>query len=225
MGLFIGFLIFIGSYFMIGPMIMTFYTTYNAKHKTIANKVIWLGVFLAIVYVVIWILLACFATQHIGWCVVGAIIGLICAIVTFNKNKEQTLNDFNSNGVATKNNYDKCTLRNIDQEDEDFEDDMLNVQEDLSHVQELQQKIASIYAGSTEEFSVSELVGCAINLQSFKQKLPTQVYKLVEKKFREYEKVQSKKKYNLMQFVSEMMRIQDEFSEIIEMPIYPDGTI
>ena len=221
MGFFIGFLIFLGSYLILGPIIMIFYTTYNARIKTAANKVLLLGVGLAILYIAIWILIVCFATKYIIWCIVGSIIGLICAIVTFNKNKHQTLNEFNSNSSLMKHG----THRNIVEDEEADEIFDTLIEERFDQLEDIQKKINSVYAGNTEEFSLSELVGCAINLQSFKQNLSSQVYKLVEQKFKEYEEIKEKKKYNLMQFVSEMMRIQDSFSEIIGMSIYPDGTI
>jgi len=104
MGFFIGVLTYICSYFMLGPIFMSFYTTYNSEDNENSSRSLLIGVILTGIYISLWILIFVFLSKHIGWCIPGGIAGLICAIVTFNKNKEQTLINIDSDKSPINNN-------------------------------------------------------------------------------------------------------------------------
>ena len=103
MGFFIGLLMFGGTYLILGPTIMMFYVSFNTSDKAKANASLWFGIGLGVLYVALFIIVAVLLTKYIVWCVIGAIIGLICAFVTFNKNKEQTLININKEKSSFNN--------------------------------------------------------------------------------------------------------------------------
>ena len=98
----------------------------------------------------------------------------------------------------------------------------------ISNFKNLNLKIKQVYAGEIVNFSKYELMMSAINLQSLKSKLDEEIYKKVELRVKEYEtnpEYKIAEPYNLHNFIIAMMNIQDEFSEIIGVPLNWDGTI
>lgn len=94
MGFIYGLLMFIASYLILGPIMMSFYTAYNQKNSNKKTPILY-GIGLLAIYIAIWIPTFCmeYFRNYLAWLIIGAILGLICAIVTFNKNKTQTLID------------------------------------------------------------------------------------------------------------------------------------
>ena len=372
MGFFIGVITYICSYFMLGPILMSFYTTYNSENNENSNSTLFIGVILTGIYIGLWILLFAFLSKYIVWCIPGAIVGLICAIVTFNKNKEQTLINIDSNkssinnnlkgteallsvviseikkngidyisednplpyicqimqyfdkeevefiiekynpnlnikfqfneytkitpldymviienldmfkllvkkGAKSSNNYNlamiaihtnlydvlnyvltlenfkintnlKSVIRYLEDEVEDctlydyaivcnahekiitlLEEkgakSIFDIEDDTSNVKDITQKIFNLYSGHTEKFSKAELVSFAIDLKSFKKQLSEEKYKKATLKFEEYEKKKELKEYTQKTFIIEIMKLQDEFSNIIDEPIDFDGKL
>lgn len=92
-----GFLWFIlmlaGTYLLVGPAIMCFYTATNLKEAARANRAMLFGLILSVAYILLWVLFVCvkYLRGFLECTIPAAVIGLICAIVTFNKNKEQVL--------------------------------------------------------------------------------------------------------------------------------------
>ena len=93
MGFLFGFLMFICSYLMVGPIMLSAYVLQNSKlREQIEEKTKALLICIGL-YIVIWVIVLCVDTifNYIGWVIMGAIIGVICAYITYDKNKKQTV--------------------------------------------------------------------------------------------------------------------------------------
>lgn len=91
MGFLFGFLMFICSYLMIGPILLGIYVIkYSNERQKIEEKTKALLIFVGL-YIVVWIIALCVQTifNHIVWVIVGAIVGAICSYITYDKNKKQ----------------------------------------------------------------------------------------------------------------------------------------
>lgn len=103
MGFLFGFLMFICSYLMVGPIMLGAYVLQNSKAKEqIEEKTKALLICLGL-YIVVWVVVLCVDTifNYIGWVITGAIIGVICAYITYDKNKKQAVINEDKHKSAT----------------------------------------------------------------------------------------------------------------------------
>ena len=90
---------FVLCYFLLGPMLMSMYILTNAENNENEDKKVIVLIVEIVLFIALWViaLVVEIFQENFGWIFVGGIVGCICSIVTYNKNKVQTLIDIDRN--------------------------------------------------------------------------------------------------------------------------------